>query len=251
LEKLAEATGLSRGQVGRVARLRLPDYELPKLDDEHFVENMSILRSLTGTHRSVIPMSDLRKWTTIGYMMGWEKAADKLSSEASTMALVSTLTLSLLFPVFVSDWPEFHEVRDPTVGVDVEALENIFGLCVWFAIVCSMGSVVFAVILINQVNLCCSDQDFTTLIRSWEWVEGIAFCGFVAAMVFMDCAAWAILVLKCNYYVVVIGSTFQGVVLVWLFATFGIAHMGHRLSTLQQYNSRLNFVHEELVKVGY
>ena len=41
MEKLAETTGLSRRQVARVARLRLPDYELPKLDDKRFVESIA------------------------------------------------------------------------------------------------------------------------------------------------------------------------------------------------------------------
>mmetsp|Transcript_42066 Transcript_42066/g.95860 ORF Transcript_42066/g.95860 Transcript_42066/m.95860 type:complete len:286 (+) Transcript_42066:28-885(+) len=198
LKELSASTGLSLEQVTRVAEHLVDDNGFPELDDKAFIESLSLLRSLSFTHRNAIPISDLRKWTTIGFMLGWERAADKLSNEAATMALVSTLTLSLLFPVFI-EWPDFSEAYHPAVSdhIDVANLEIMYGAFVWFSIMFAVMSVVFAVVIISQLNLCCTDMDFALFIRNFEWVEGVSFLGFLGTMLCMAGAAWTVLAVKC------------------------------------------------------
>lgn len=252
LETIAQKTGLSIEQVARVAAHKHRTAHGDHFQDnhetaDHFIENMGLLRSITFTHRNPIPISDLRKWTTIGFLVGWKTAAEKLSNEAATIALVCTLAMSLIFPSFIV-WPEFDNLYDPSLSdhMDVETLRVMYGAFTWFSIVFSILSVVFSVIVIAQVNLCCTDEDLAKFIWNFEWIAGISFASFCATMICFAGSAWTVLALKCSAPVFIIGSTVMLVVFSFLWITFALAHILHRLPLIEKYNARLNMAFFEI-----
>jgi hypothetical protein len=177
--------------------------------------------------------------------MGWFDTKDKVMTESSTFALVSSLICTLVIPIFIVP-PDFGGMNEEGIGISSETLQDLYGISIWLSGITGIAALCNSITILCSLNLCLDEDHIRNWITYYFWMPNISVTLFIVSVISLAFGSWCVLATRYKSGIVIYGSVGACIIVVYcLFMnTFIIAFS--ILPKLKEKNQFLNKVGKEI-----